>query len=242
MEQRRNKFAYDSSYYRDASARYVSRQNAGAYSYGNAARKLELMSDPYADEFSEAESEAYEELYAEPLYRPERRTERPVRREESPKRPSKKAAPQRQRRAEREREAQRRRVAIAESEPKVRYKKVLNIDFTHVAMLFIATIALVFTCYKYLDSRDALSSTNKQVDAMVSNVSNAKERVRLKQAELNVAYDPEYVFSYAVERLGMVYPNKNTYVNYTVSDSGYVRQYKDIPEEADVSILSVIIP
>jgi cell division protein FtsB len=43
-------------------------------------------------------------------------------------------------------------------------------------------------------------------------------------------YDLDYVYHQAVEKLGMVYPNKNTVISYQGSVDDYVRKNESIPK------------
>ena len=45
-----------------------------------------------------------------------------------------------------------------------------------------------------------------------------------------MVYDLDYVYSIAVNELGMVYPNNNEVITFEAADDSYVRQYADIPK------------
>ncbi|MBP5159285.1 MAG: septum formation initiator family protein [Lachnospiraceae bacterium] len=222
MAEKRNKFAFDRDYYRDMSERMVSRYGQGLTN-GSAARKLDLYDDDL-DLFDESVEEAYRELYAEPLEKEPAPARRQTSRAKS--RPDRRPA---------------RRPEVV-SEPEVKLKRVWNIDMMHVLMLMIAVAALVFTCYRYLGTKAELSETGKQVTAMESKLQTLRSKNSSELAELNKPMDSEYLLSYAVTRLGMVYPNENTTFSYQVSDSGYVKQYEQMPEESGKGILDVLIP
>jgi cell division protein FtsB len=62
----------------------------------------------------------------------------------------------------------------------------------------------------------------QKLDTMTKKNDAAKEMIKTD-------YDLDYVYHEAVEKLGMVYPNKNKVITYKSSDDDYVRQYEDIP-------------
>lgn len=233
MEQRRNKFAYDREYYRNVSARITEdREN---YVYGNTARRLDYIQDPYADDFEDSlVRSAYEELVCEPLYNepaeyyPERELPYRGRRRNA----ARKTRP--------EREVRRQQGQI--SEPRVKVKKVFNIDLVHLAMLLIAVAATVFACYRYLDAQSELNESRTAVSNAESRLSGLRDKNNIIEASLDTPYDAEYILTYAVSKLGMVYPDKNQVVSYAVSDSGYVKQYEDIPEEQKSILLETLLP
>ena len=48
---------------------------------------------------------------------------------------------------------------------------------------------------------------------------------------INTSVDLDYVYKVATEELGMVYANKDQVRLYNKTESEYVRQYEDIPEQ-----------
>ncbi len=224
MEERRNKFAYDRDYYRGVSERMVSRYGQNMTN-GSAARKIDLYEDDLLD-YDPAVERAFRELYAEPI----EREPAPARRTRTASRTARRT----------ERIPARRPVAV--EEPEVKLKRVWNIDMMHVLMLMIAVAALVFTCYRYLGTKAELSETGKQVTAMENKLQTLKSKNSSELAQLDKPIDSEYLLSYAVNKLGMVYPSENTTYSYKVSDSGYVKQYEQIPEDSGNDLLNALIP
>ena len=50
------------------------------------------------------------------------------------------------------------------------------------------------------------------------------------QTRINTQIDLDHVYKVATEELGMVYANKDQVILYDKTESEYVRQYEDIPE------------
>ena len=50
------------------------------------------------------------------------------------------------------------------------------------------------------------------------------------QTRINTEIDLDHVYKVATEELGMVYANKDQVILYDKTESEYVRQYEDIPE------------
>lgn len=130
-----------------------------------------------------------------------------------------------------ERQGERRRRSEPRPEPRVRVRKVRNIDFKHMLVIIMAISALVFSSYRYLEAQSELTQINKEINAMENSISSLQDKNDAVRSALSIPYDPDYIFAAAVSRLGMVYPDKNRVLEYERSESGYVRQYGEIPEQ-----------
>ena len=113
-------------------------------------------------------------------------------------------------------------------EPKVRVKRHIKLNLMPVTMLLVAMSALVFLAFKYLDVKSDISQMDKKITVAKNNLADVNALNASLESELDVTVDRDYVYSVAVGRLGMVYPNDNQIVYYKTSAEGYVRQYSII--------------
>lgn len=79
------------------------------------------------------------------------------------------------------------------------------------------------------------------MQAKVTNQSNAITRLQSElealrddnnayEARLNSSVDLEYIRDVAINQMGMIYPAEGQVVYYDLTESDYVRQYRDVPE------------
>ncbi len=105
-----------------------------------------------------------------------------------------------------------------------------NIDFLTVAMLGVALAVICLLAVQYL----SVAAEITEVDKAIGNLED--ELMALGQANdsmlATIANDVDLneVYKVAVGQMGMVYPNNNQVINFTYSDTGYVRQYESIPD------------
>ena len=101
-----------------------------------------------------------------------------------------------------------------------------------MATLFILTIAIAATlyfCIEYLMLQHEVSNMEKSIVSMENNLNTMRNENDAAYEQINMVYDLDYVYSIAVEELGMVYPNNNEVITFEGTDESYVRQYADIP-------------
>ncbi len=134
---------------------------------------------------------------------------------------------------ERERRQRRRSVKKAKRVP------ALNL----MSLLFlIGVIALtLYTCISYLEAQADITLMEREIRSLENQLSETQKKNDAMLASINEALDLDYIYSVAVGELGMVYPNENTVIQYEAPESGYVRQYEDIPAAESESILDDIL-
>ncbi len=111
-----------------------------------------------------------------------------------------------------------------------RVKTLSGINFTSLLVLSAAIIATLYVCMDYLKINSEVTQMNRQV------IENQQELTKLMKDNdaaletVNEAVDLDQIYHYAVEELGMVYPNKNTVIKYHSNDDDYVIKYQEIPD------------
>lgn len=101
------------------------------------------------------------------------------------------------------------------------------------ASLFILTIAIAATlyfCIELLMLQHQVSKMEKDIVSMEQSLNAERNKNNAAYEQINMVYDLDYVYSIAVNDLGMVYPNNNEVITFEATDDSYVRQYADIPQ------------
>lgn len=111
-------------------------------------------------------------------------------------------------------------------------KTVMEVDLLSVLLLVAAISATVLMCISYLKLQSDIVQMDKAIAAMEQEITAISRENDAVEAVLeNEIIDLEYIYQIAVGVLGMVYPNNNEVVYYDYEDSGYFRQYQDIPKQ-----------
>ncbi|TAH71586.1 MAG: hypothetical protein EWM47_04250 [Anaerolineaceae bacterium] len=101
------------------------------------------------------------------------------------------------------------------------------------ASLFILTLAIAATlyfCIEFLMLQHQVGKMEKDIVSMERSLINMRNENNASYEQINMVYDLDYVYSIAVNELGMVYPNNNEVITFESTDDSYVRQYADIPK------------
>lgn len=174
------------------------------------------------------EGSAARKLSALPEYEPET-WEKPQRQQRpQPQQPS----PRRQREPWEKPEQSRR------LKPKLRQ----GIDFWSMLVLAFSVGVTLLVCMRYLKVSADMAYLDKSIKVLTSELTSVQDRNEAQYSALAQAIDVDAIYAEAVGRLGMVYPNKNEVLTYNAQADGYVRQYGEIPEAAQASVLDWLLP
>lgn len=122
---------------------------------------------------------------------------------------------------------------VEEPEQKRRRKVKVGhgIDFISMLLLVGAIAVTLYVCIEYLQVQADIVQLNKAISSLSNQITETGKENDALEALLSTAEcDLEYIYRIAVGTLGMVYPNENEVIYYDDNDSGYFRQYQDIPE------------
>lgn len=112
---------------------------------------------------------------------------------------------------------------------KVKYKRSYHINLGAVAAVLVSLGILFYAASGYIKLESELNLMDKQIKATEMELSS----IQAKNASLAVMLDKEidrnYIYTVAVSQLGMTYPDDNQVIGYQTPDSGYVKQYGEIP-------------
>lgn len=120
---------------------------------------------------------------------------------------------------------------LKQQQPQPQRKIGVGADIVSMVLL-LATIALTFyMCITYLMVQSDLTQLDKSIERIEAEISSVSKENDAMEAVLDSEVaDLEYIYQMAVGALGMVYPNNNEVIYYDYQDTGYFRQYQDIPE------------
>lgn len=101
------------------------------------------------------------------------------------------------------------------------------------ASLFVLTLAIgatLYFCIEFLMLQHQVSKMEKDIISLERSLATIRNENDAAYEQINMVYDLDYVYSIAVNELGMVYPNNNEIITFKKTEESYVRQYADIPE------------
>lgn len=124
----------------------------------------------------------------------------------------------------------------------VKRKKVNpGMDIFSFLLFAIAVSVTFYTCIEYLSVQSNITQMEKKAATLESELVKLENQNKAALSEINTSLDLNYIYQVATNELGMVYPKENQVITYESTLSDYVRQYGDIPDESESSILSKII-
>lgn len=179
---------------------YYSNLNRGNAFNGNAARQLAVVSDEYEED---------EELMfeAEPDYE----------------------QPEREERSRRNARPERRPEYEQQKAPKTKVRYRVKVGLLPVMVFAVAIAALLSSAFGYLEVQSKINQADKQIRIAQTKLADVEALNASLSSALDTEIDRNYIYTVAVARLGMVYPDKNQVVYYEPAEEGYVRQLSAIP-------------
>lgn len=104
-----------------------------------------------------------------------------------------------------------------------------GIDFLSMLILSAAMVVTLYVCFNYLQAQSDAIQKDKQITALETQLAELTDKNDALEISINKPLDLDEIYKIAVGELGMVYPNKNDVITYEGTNSGYVRQYDEIP-------------
>ena len=110
-------------------------------------------------------------------------------------------------------------------------EKALRMDLPYVMLLTFAAFCVLAICVNYLQVQSAMASRLSQIEELEKKVEQLKVENDALQVRINASIDLDHIYKVATEELGMVYANPEQVLLYDKTESEYVRQYEDIPDQ-----------
>lgn len=110
-------------------------------------------------------------------------------------------------------------------------EKALHMDLPYVMLLTFAAFCVLAICVNYLQMQSAMASRLHNIEDLERKVEQLKVENDALQVRINASIDLDHIYKVATEELGMVYANPDQVLLYDKTESEYVRQYEDIPDQ-----------
>lgn len=110
-------------------------------------------------------------------------------------------------------------------------EKAKMISPGYFVFLAVATICLATVCVLYLKIHADISDTKSKINELSSSVNTLTAQNDYLDYNINSYTDINYIIKVATEELGMVQASKGQVSYYTSSESEYMKQFADVPEE-----------
>lgn len=107
----------------------------------------------------------------------------------------------------------------------------LSISLPLLTLLTVAVIATLFLCYRYLCLNASIDARMDHIEQLEAQLENLKTENDALEQSIDTSVDLNYVYSVAVNELGMVHAGKDNIITYDKTESEYVRQNEDITEK-----------
>ena len=96
-------------------------------------------------------------------------------------------------------------------------------------LLLAAVVAALFIGYNYLCLKSSLDVHMDNIKSLETRLDNLRTENDALERSIDTSVDLNYVYSVAVNELGMVRVGQGNIIQYDKTESEYVRQYEDLP-------------
>lgn len=116
-----------------------------------------------------------------------------------------------------------------------------RMDLASFGFLTVAVICTFCVCVSYLKVQGNVTNTSKKVAALESEIISIKNTNQIELEKVDDSVDLAYVYKVATQDMGMVHPDSTQIIQYDQVKSDYLKQYADIPEVKEESMIKKII-
>jgi cell division protein FtsB len=110
-------------------------------------------------------------------------------------------------------------------------ERALSINGAYVAFLAVAAVFCLALCIVYLNVQSDISAKQSSITALESEINSIVAENDALDYEINSYIDTDYIYKVAKKELGMVEATADQISLYEKTDSEYMKQLEDIPEE-----------
>lgn len=107
--------------------------------------------------------------------------------------------------------------------------KVQKISVPYLFLLVTATILVLMICVSYLKVQSSITAHKNTIERLETSLQTLKADNSVLEARIDTYIDLDHIYEVATGELGMQYPGDDQVIYYDKTESGYVRQYEDIP-------------
>lgn len=123
-------------------------------------------------------------------------------------------------------------------------KKIKRKQKLNMLSVFFLTAAIgvtLYTCIGYLNVQTRIINKNNEIAQLESKLVKMENDNDANLAKIDTSVDLNYIYNYATQKLGMVYPDDKQVIRYKRNVSDYVKQYAEIPAAPEDSLLDKIL-
>lgn len=109
-------------------------------------------------------------------------------------------------------------------------ERALRMNMGYVLFLTLAAAVTALVSAVYIQLQSDVTGRMRRISALESQVAGLKADNDAALKRISTSIDLDYVKNVAINQLGMVYPEADQIVYYTVEEDDYMNQYSEIPE------------
>jgi len=110
-------------------------------------------------------------------------------------------------------------------------EKIQVIGVPYLIILAFATVMVLGACVNYLQVQSSITAHRNNIKKLETSVMTMKADNNAVEGQIDTYVDLDYIRNVAMNEMGMVYPSDDQVIYYDKTESGYVRQYEDIPTD-----------
>lgn len=110
-------------------------------------------------------------------------------------------------------------------------ENAFTMSVPYVIFLSVAVVMVVFMCIKYLNLNSEISSVKENISTLETKIDTISAQNDAIDYEINGYIDVQHVLKVAKEDLGMVNASSDQIRYYDSSDTEFMKQYADIPNQ-----------
>lgn len=112
-----------------------------------------------------------------------------------------------------------------------------RMSFLYVTFLAVAAVMLVFICYQFLTMQTTMSKNVTEISSLKVQLEDMKAENDFLLGRIKDSVDLNEIRRFAINELGMVEANPSQIIGYAYDSSDYLRQYANVPDAEESSVL-----
>ena len=108
-------------------------------------------------------------------------------------------------------------------------QKALTVNLGYVLFLAFISIATVFMCVYYIKLKATITAQHSENEKLEATLQRMRSENDALLENVNNMLDWNYIKDVAINEMGMKYATQDQIVWYNTDESGYIRQYAEVP-------------
>ena len=110
-------------------------------------------------------------------------------------------------------------------------EKAKRLNAVQCVTMAVACLICVIMCVQVLMAKAKVINMKHQIRVTQSRINELRVENNALEDSILLGADLDYIYKYATQKLGMVYPTEDQVIRFDRSEEGYVHQNEDIPTE-----------